>query len=144
MTDYATFARLGVATVHEAAGRIGIVDLPLTQIVHGSRVAGPARIAVCGPRDNTMVHAVIAHASPGDVLVLYTDGIIEARNSKGELYGFDRLSALLATRPEVAKIVDAAEAFGQEDDITALSITRHSAGAPKAATVSLTAQIATA
>jgi Stage II sporulation protein E (SpoIIE) len=79
-----------------------------------------------------------------ETLTLYTDGIIEARNSKGELYGFDRLSALLATRPEVAKIVEAAEAFGQEDDITALSITRHSAGAPKAATVSLTAQIATA
>jgi serine phosphatase RsbU (regulator of sigma subunit) len=79
-----------------------------------------------------------------ETLTLYTDGIIEARNSKGELYGFDRLSALLATRPEVDKIVDAAEAFGQEDDITALSITRHSAGAPKAATVSLTAQIATA
>ena len=45
MTDYAAFARLGVATVHEAAGRIGIVDLPLTQVVPGSRVAGPARIA---------------------------------------------------------------------------------------------------
>ncbi|HZD78376.1 MAG TPA: PP2C family protein-serine/threonine phosphatase [Acidobacteriaceae bacterium] len=80
----------------------------------------------------------------GETLTLYTDGIIEARNRKGELFGFDRLSTLLATRPEVGKIVDAAEAFGQEDDITALSITRHAAGAPKAATVSLTTQIATA
>ena len=70
MTDYAAFAQLGVATVHEAAGRIGIVDLPLTQIVPGSRVAGPARIALCAAGDNTMVHAAIAHASPGDVLVL--------------------------------------------------------------------------
>ena len=47
MSDYATFARLGVATVHEAAGRIGIVDVPLMQVVPGSRVAGPARIALC-------------------------------------------------------------------------------------------------
>ncbi len=70
MTDYAALARLGVATVHEAAGRTGIIDLPLTQVVPGSRVAGPARIAVCAPADNTMVHAVIAHAEPGDVLVL--------------------------------------------------------------------------
>jgi 4-hydroxy-4-methyl-2-oxoglutarate aldolase len=70
MTDYAAFARLGVATVHEAAGRTGIVDLPLTQVVPGSRVAGPARTAVCAAGDNTMVHAVIAHARPGDVLVL--------------------------------------------------------------------------
>src|SRR5439155_25178306 len=70
VTDYATLARLGVATVHEAAGRTGIVHLPLVQVVPGSRVAGPARTAVCAPGDNTMVHAVIAHAQPGDVLVL--------------------------------------------------------------------------
>jgi 4-hydroxy-4-methyl-2-oxoglutarate aldolase len=70
VTDYATFARLGVSTVHEAAGRTGVVDYALTQIVPGSRVAGPARIALCAPRDNTMVHAIIAKANPGDVLVL--------------------------------------------------------------------------
>jgi 4-hydroxy-4-methyl-2-oxoglutarate aldolase len=70
VTDYATLAGLGVGTLHEAAGRIGIVDLPLTQVVPGSRVAGPARTAVCTPGDNTMVHALVAHASPGDVLVL--------------------------------------------------------------------------
>jgi 4-hydroxy-4-methyl-2-oxoglutarate aldolase len=70
VTDYAALARLGVATIHEAAGRTGIIDVPLTQVVAGSRVAGPARIALCAPGDNTMVHAVVAHASPGDVLVL--------------------------------------------------------------------------
>jgi 4-hydroxy-4-methyl-2-oxoglutarate aldolase len=70
VSDYAALARLGVSTVHEAAGRTGVVDYPLTQVVPGSRVAGPARIAVCAPGDNTMVHAVIAHARPGDVLVL--------------------------------------------------------------------------
>jgi 4-hydroxy-4-methyl-2-oxoglutarate aldolase len=70
VTDYSAFARLGVATVHEAAGRSGIVDVPLTQIVPGSRVAGPARTALCMPGDNTMVHAAVAHAAPGDVLVL--------------------------------------------------------------------------
>ena len=70
MTDYAAFARLGVATVHEAAGRSGIIGLPLTQVVPGSRVAGPARTALCANGDNTMVHAAIAHASPGDILVL--------------------------------------------------------------------------
>ena len=70
MTDYAALARLGVATVHEAAGRVGVVDLALTQVVPGSRVAGPARIALCAPGDNSMVHAAVAHAAPGDVLVL--------------------------------------------------------------------------
>ena len=70
MTDYAELAALGVATVHEAAGRAGIVDLPLTRVVPGSRAAGPARTALCAPGDNTMVHALVAHARPGDVLVL--------------------------------------------------------------------------
>ena len=70
MTDYAALARLGVATVHEAAERTGIVDLALTQVVPGSRVAGPARTALCAAADNTMVHALVAHARPGDVLVL--------------------------------------------------------------------------
>ena len=70
MTDYAAIAELGVATVHEAAGRVGIVNLDLTRVVPGSRVAGPARTALCEPGDNTMVHAAVAHARPGDVLVL--------------------------------------------------------------------------
>lgn len=70
MTDYAELAALGVATVHEAAGRTGVVDLPLIRVVPGSRVAGPARTALCMPGDNTMVHALVAHARPGDVLVL--------------------------------------------------------------------------
>jgi 4-hydroxy-4-methyl-2-oxoglutarate aldolase len=70
VTDYAALAGLGVATVHEAAGRTGIVDLPLTRVVPGSRAAGPARTALCAAGDNTMVHALVAHARPGDVLVL--------------------------------------------------------------------------
>lgn len=70
MIDYDAFARLGVATVHEAAGRIGVIDVPLTQLVPGSRVAGPARIALCASGDNSMVHAAVAHANPGDILVL--------------------------------------------------------------------------
>jgi len=72
VTDYAELAALGVATVHEAAGRKGVVDLPLIRVVPGSRVAGPARTALCMPGDNTMVHALVAHARPGDVLVLTT------------------------------------------------------------------------
>jgi 4-hydroxy-4-methyl-2-oxoglutarate aldolase len=70
VTDYAALAQLGVATVHEAAGRVGVIDMELRQVVPGSRAAGPARIARCAAGDNSMVHAVIAHAQPGDVLVL--------------------------------------------------------------------------
>jgi 4-hydroxy-4-methyl-2-oxoglutarate aldolase len=70
VTQVEELARLGVATVHEAQGKTGLVDLPLVQVVPGSRVAGRARTALCGNGDNLMVHAAVAHAKPGDVLVL--------------------------------------------------------------------------
>jgi 4-hydroxy-4-methyl-2-oxoglutarate aldolase len=63
-------AELGSATVHEAAARAPVVDVALVQIVPGSRAAGPARTVRCGQGDNLMVHAAIAEAEPGEVLVL--------------------------------------------------------------------------
>jgi 4-hydroxy-4-methyl-2-oxoglutarate aldolase len=63
-------ARLGAATVYEAAGRQGLVDAEFHQLVPGSRACGPARIARCGQDDNLMVHAVMAALEPGEVLVL--------------------------------------------------------------------------
>jgi 4-hydroxy-4-methyl-2-oxoglutarate aldolase len=63
-------ARLGSATVYEAAGRRGLVDAPWHQVVPRSRVAGPARTVRCGQGDNLMVHAAMAALEPGDVLVL--------------------------------------------------------------------------
>jgi 4-hydroxy-4-methyl-2-oxoglutarate aldolase len=66
----AELARLGSATVYEAGGRGGYVDADLYQAVPGSRAAGPARTVLCGQDDNLMVHAVMAEAQPGEVLVL--------------------------------------------------------------------------
>jgi 4-hydroxy-4-methyl-2-oxoglutarate aldolase len=63
-------SELGVATVYEASGRQGLIDLPLIQIIPGSRAAGPARTVLCGQDDNLMVHAVIEQIQPGEVLVL--------------------------------------------------------------------------
>ena len=66
----ARLAELGVATVYEAAGREGLIDLPLSQLLPGSRVAGPARTVRCGQDDNLMVHAVMEQIQSGEVLVL--------------------------------------------------------------------------
>jgi 4-hydroxy-4-methyl-2-oxoglutarate aldolase len=63
-------SELGVATVYEAYGRQGLIDLPLIQLIPGSRAAGPARTVLCGQDDNLMVHAVIEQIQPGEVLVL--------------------------------------------------------------------------
>jgi 4-hydroxy-4-methyl-2-oxoglutarate aldolase len=68
--ELAELAALGTATVHEAAARSAVVDLPLIQVVPGSRAAGPARTVRCGQNDNLMVHAAIAEAAAGEVLVL--------------------------------------------------------------------------
>jgi len=67
---FAALAQLGTATVHEAAARSPVVDADLIQVVPGSRAAGPARTVRCGQNDNLMVHAAIAEAQPGEVLVL--------------------------------------------------------------------------
>jgi 4-hydroxy-4-methyl-2-oxoglutarate aldolase len=63
-------ARLGTATVYEASGREGLIDLDLHQLIPGSRAAGPALTVRCGQGDNLMVHAAMDKAQPGDVLVL--------------------------------------------------------------------------
>ena len=56
----------------------------------------------------------------GEHLVLLSDGIPEARNSGGELYGFERLSSLVLL--SAREIAQAAQSFGQEDDITVLTV----------------------
>ena len=59
----------------------------------------------------------------GSRLTFYSDGVVEAQNDAGELFGFERARAI-STKPASA-IVEAAKAFGQEDDITVVTVTRH-------------------
>jgi hypothetical protein len=60
----------------------------------------------------------------GDRFALYTDGLLEARSASGEIFSFERLNALFATHPDAAEASEAAVSFGQEDDITVLTLTR--------------------
>lgn len=66
--------------------------------------------------------------SVGDRLNIFTDGLLEARNPAGELFGFPRLETLFATNPTATQASEAAVAFGQDDDITVLTLTRLSTG----------------
>jgi hypothetical protein len=59
---------------------------------------------------------------PGDRLLLLSDGVVEARKPSGELFGFDRVHNL--SNQSAFYIADAAKEFGQEDDITVLTIRR--------------------
>lgn len=65
-----SLSELGTATVYEASGRMGLIDLPFIRVVKGSRAAGQARTVLCGQDDNLMVHACVEHIQPGDVVVL--------------------------------------------------------------------------
>lgn len=59
---------------------------------------------------------------PGDRLLLLSDGVVEARKPSGELFGFDRVHNL--SNQSAFYIADAAREFGQEDDITVLTVRR--------------------
>jgi phosphoserine phosphatase RsbU/P len=59
--------------------------------------------------------------SRGDSLTFISDGVVEARNASGELFGFERTAAISHQAAE--EIAAAARAFGQEDDITVITLT---------------------
>ena len=62
----------------------------------------------------------------GDRLVLVSDGVAEATDADRQLFGFDRVQELLQAGTSAFEVASAAQRFGQEDDISVITVTRAS------------------
>ena len=77
-TAYAEAIRLGTATLHEAAERIGALPSTIKPVDPSMRLAGPAFTVHCPALSNLQIHHAIYLAKPGDVLVVHVSGGVEA------------------------------------------------------------------
>ena len=70
--------KYSAATIHEAQGRLGALDSTIKPVDQTMSLCGPAFTVRCAPRDNIMLQVAIAHAQPGDVVVVSAGEYAEA------------------------------------------------------------------
>lgn len=78
-------AKLGVATVYEAQGQVGLLHGRLKPIQQGVSICGPAVTVTCGAGDNLMIHAAVECIKEGDILVVTTEGESNRHGMIGDL-----------------------------------------------------------
>jgi sigma-B regulation protein RsbU (phosphoserine phosphatase) len=104
----------------EPSGRYTIANAGhIAPYILGVETSTPSALPL-GLAGGQTYETVSGTLAPGARLVLLSDGVPEARSTKGELYGFDRLPAL--TLQPASHIAATAQSFGQDDDITVVTL----------------------
>jgi hypothetical protein len=107
-------------------GRVTICNAGhLSPYLDGNEVELPGALPL-GIASSTRYETTQFHLNPGSRLTFYSDGVIEAQRPDGELFGFDRAREI--SKEPASEIAKAAKRFGQQDDITVVSISRVSKG----------------
>jgi hypothetical protein len=101
----------------------------LSPYLHGEEIATPPGLPLGLSASHGIYDELRFHLAEGDTLTFMSDGVAEARSETGELFGFERTQAMSVQTAEA--IADAAEKYGQQDDITVLTLTRAPKPTPK-------------
>lgn len=115
------FATCVVACVHADGTCVMANAGHLPPFIGGRELTLPGALPL-GMVADADYETVTVELKTGERMAVYTDGLLEARNAAGELFGFERLTQVLRQPLDASALASAAQDFGQEDDITVLTL----------------------